>query len=46
MSPPGHDRYFEELAAILTTDGPPDAKAIADLRGRYDTEQLSALAAR
>jgi quercetin dioxygenase-like cupin family protein len=45
MSPPGHDRYFDELAAILATDGPPDAKAIADLRHRYDTEQMTTLAA-
>jgi mannose-6-phosphate isomerase-like protein (cupin superfamily) len=44
-SPPGHDRYFAELAAILAVEGPPDSDAIADLRRRYDTEQLSALAA-
>ena len=45
MSPPGHDRYFDELAEILAADGPPDADAIAELRRRYDTRQLSALAA-
>jgi mannose-6-phosphate isomerase-like protein (cupin superfamily) len=45
MSPPGHDRYFDELAEVLAQDGPPDAAAIADLRRRYDTEQISALAA-
>src|ERR687885_2213480 len=45
MSPPGHDRYFDELAEILATDGPPDAEAIAGLRRRYDTEQLSSLVA-
>lgn len=44
MSPPGHDRYFDELAEILAADGPPDAKAIGDLRRRYDTEQVSTLA--
>jgi mannose-6-phosphate isomerase-like protein (cupin superfamily) len=45
MSPPGHDRYFDELAEILATDGPPDTDAIAALRRRYDTEQLSSLVA-
>ena len=45
MSPPGHDRYFDELAEILAIDGPPDSEAIAALRRRYDTEQLSSLVA-
>jgi mannose-6-phosphate isomerase-like protein (cupin superfamily) len=45
MSPPTHDRYFDELADILAVDGPPDSEAIAALRKRYDTEQLSSLAA-
>lgn len=44
-SPPGHDRYFDELAEILAADGPPDSDAIADLRRRYDTTQLSSLVA-
>jgi mannose-6-phosphate isomerase-like protein (cupin superfamily) len=44
-SPPGHDRYFDELAAILAVEGPPDSEAIAELRRRYDTEQISALTA-
>ncbi len=45
VSPAGvHERYFEELAEILAQDGPPDAAAIADLRRRYDTEQLGPLA--
>jgi len=43
MSPPGHERYFEELAGILGAGGRPDTDAIAALRRRYDTEQLSAL---
>jgi mannose-6-phosphate isomerase-like protein (cupin superfamily) len=42
-SPPTHDRYFDELAEILAADGPPDGDAIAALRKRYDTEQLSTL---
>jgi quercetin dioxygenase-like cupin family protein len=46
ISPAGvHERYFEELAAILAKDGPPDAAAIAELRQRYDTEQLASLSA-
>ena len=43
VSPPGHEHYFEELAKSFTRDSPPDAKVIAELRGRYDTDQLSAL---
>jgi quercetin dioxygenase-like cupin family protein len=45
LSPPGHDRYFDELAEILAVDGPPDPHAIADLRSRYDTEQIETLVA-
>jgi len=43
VSPPGHEHYFEELVEVASRGGPPDARAIADLRGRYDTTQLSAL---
>jgi len=46
MSPPSHDKYFEELSKILENEGPPDATAIGALRRHYDTEQISALAAR
>jgi mannose-6-phosphate isomerase-like protein (cupin superfamily) len=42
-SPPGHDRYFVGLAEILAQSGPPDSDAIAALRRKYDTEQLSSL---
>ena len=45
MSPPRHERYFDELAEILATDGPPDSDKIAELRRRYDTEQISSLVA-
>ena len=45
VSPPGHEHYFEELAR-LTASGPPDAKAISELRARFDTDQLSALTTR
>jgi hypothetical protein len=46
VSPPGHEHYFEELARVAARGGPPDANAIAELRGRYDTDQLSALEVR
>ena len=44
MSPPTHDRYFDELAHILTGEGP-HGDEIAALRERYDTKQLSTLTA-
>jgi quercetin dioxygenase-like cupin family protein len=43
VSPPGHEHYFEELVKLVAHSSPPDANAIAELRGRYDTKQLSAL---
>jgi len=43
LSPPGHDRYFDELADILAVDGPPDPNTIAELRKRYDTRQIETL---
>lgn len=43
VSPPGHERYFEELARLAARCGAPDAGAIGELRTRYDTDQLSAL---
>ena len=46
ISPAGvHEEYFRELAAILANPGPPDTAAIADLRRRYDTVQVSPLTA-
>lgn len=39
-SPPGHERYFEELAA-MTSGSTPDTRAIGELRQRYDTDQLA-----
>jgi quercetin dioxygenase-like cupin family protein len=43
VSPPGHEHYFEELADIVKRGGAADPAKIADLRARYDTDQLSAL---
>jgi len=46
ISPAGvHEGYFRELASVLAEPGPPDTAAIAALRKRYDTEQVSALTA-
>jgi mannose-6-phosphate isomerase-like protein (cupin superfamily) len=42
-SPPGHECYFQELGEILARGGPPDREVIAELRRRYDTEQLTPL---
>ncbi len=40
--PGGHENYFEELAALLRkSDGKPDPKDVAELRLRYDIEQLT-----
>lgn len=44
ISPAGvHEKYFEELAALLREPGPPDMAAVGALRKRYDTEQVSPL---
>jgi uncharacterized cupin superfamily protein len=42
-TPPGHERYFAELAEILSREGAPDPAEIADLRARFDTTQVSSL---
>jgi quercetin dioxygenase-like cupin family protein len=46
VSPPGHEAYFDELAALTANGGKPDAEAIAALRNRFDTDQISALTTR
>jgi quercetin dioxygenase-like cupin family protein len=43
VSPPGHERYFEELAEIAAAGGLYDMHEVGNLRRRYDTDQLSAL---
>jgi len=42
-SPPGHEKYFDELAELVSKGGPPDPETIAKLRAKYDTIQVSAL---
>jgi quercetin dioxygenase-like cupin family protein len=42
--PGGHENYFQELSQLLQrSGGRPDPKAVADLRRRYDIEQLTTL---
>jgi mannose-6-phosphate isomerase-like protein (cupin superfamily) len=41
--PPGHEDYFEELSAVLAKPGPPSSEAIAAMRKKYDTIQVSGL---
>jgi quercetin dioxygenase-like cupin family protein len=42
-TPPGHERYFAELADILSRPGAPDPDEIGALRARFDTTQVSPL---
>ena len=43
-APSGHEEYLDELAALLqASKGRPDPAAVAELRRRYDIEQLTAL---
>jgi hypothetical protein len=42
--PGGHENYFDELMAIMeASKGRPDAGTVADLRVRYDIEQITGL---
>jgi len=43
FAPPGHERYFAELALILNRNGAPDPGEIRDLRRRHGIEQLTPL---
>ena len=43
VSPPGHEHYFEELVKLVAQSNTPNADAIAELRERYDTTQISKL---
>ena len=43
-APSGHEDYLDELAGMLhAAHGRPDPEAVAELRRRYDIEQLTAL---
>ena len=46
-APEGHEDYFVELAALLrSAGGRPEPAAVADIRGRHDIVQLTALVQR
>jgi quercetin dioxygenase-like cupin family protein len=38
ISPGGFERYFEELAALIPVEGPPNMAALAALAARYGVE--------
>ena len=40
-SPPGFEKYFEDLAELAKSGVPPDQETIARLRAEYDTVQLT-----
>lgn len=43
-APSGHEEYLDELALLLNSaGGRPDPEAVAELRRRFDIEQLTAL---
>jgi oxalate decarboxylase/phosphoglucose isomerase-like protein (cupin superfamily) len=41
VSPPGHERYLDEIGKLIGQDGPPDPAAIAEIRARNDIQQLT-----
>jgi oxalate decarboxylase/phosphoglucose isomerase-like protein (cupin superfamily) len=45
VSPPGHERYLEEIGELIGRGGPPDPAAIAEVRARHDIQQLTPMAA-
>jgi mannose-6-phosphate isomerase-like protein (cupin superfamily) len=45
-SPPGHEKYFDELAVLVSKGGPPEPETLAALRAKYDTIQVSGLVSR
>lgn len=42
-APPGHEKYFDELAELVAQAGRPDPDVLAKLRAKYDTIQISSL---
>jgi oxalate decarboxylase/phosphoglucose isomerase-like protein (cupin superfamily) len=45
VSPPGHERYLDEIGALIGRGGPPDPAAIAEVRARHDIQQLTPMLA-
>jgi uncharacterized RmlC-like cupin family protein len=46
VSPPGHERYLEEIGELIRHGGPPDPTAIAEIRARHDIQQLTPMTTR
>lgn len=46
VSPPGHERYLEEIGELLSRGGPPDQAALAAIRIRHDIEPLTPMKTR
>jgi hypothetical protein len=42
-SPPGHEKYFDELRGLIAKGGKPAPEVLAKLRAKYDTVQLATL---
>lgn len=45
VSPPGHERYLEEIGKLIGQGGPPDPAVIGEIRARYDIQQLTPMRA-
>jgi oxalate decarboxylase/phosphoglucose isomerase-like protein (cupin superfamily) len=45
VSPPGHENYLMEIGELIGQGVPPDPDAIADVRARYDIQQLTPMMA-
>jgi len=43
VSPAGHEVYLREMGELLAASGPPDQRAIAELRRTYDIQKLTPL---
>ena len=41
VSPPGHERYLEEIGKQVGQGGPPNPEVIAEIRARHDIQQLT-----
>lgn len=45
VSPPGHEQYLDAIGEAIGGQGGPDPAVIAEIRARYDIEQLTPMAA-
>jgi mannose-6-phosphate isomerase-like protein (cupin superfamily) len=44
-SPPGHEHYLDALGEVIGRGGRPDPAVVAEVRARYDIEQLTPMVA-